>query len=76
MQNRHGGGRGERVDELPPHFIEFPFFYLPIYFIFKIFPSVIITVIKLFYLFYFIYFLFLLSLINNFYVLCQCNEFL
>ena len=35
----------EEIKELPPRFIEFPFFYLPIYFIFKILPSVIITVI-------------------------------
>ena len=36
-------GWGEkRVKELPPRFIEFPFFfYLPIYFIFEILPSVI-----------------------------------
>ena len=41
-----GGVKGrKRFKELPPRFIEFPFFYLPIYFIFKILPSVIITVI-------------------------------
>ena len=38
-------GEGEEIKELPPRFIEFSFFYLPIYFIFKILPSVIITVI-------------------------------
>ena len=36
---------GERGEELPPRFIEFPFLYLPIYFIFEILPSVIIMVI-------------------------------
>ena len=40
-----GGGGGEEIKELPPRFIEFPFFYLSIYFIFKFLPSVIITVI-------------------------------
>ena len=28
-------GEGEEIKELPPRFIEFPFFYLPTYFIFK-----------------------------------------
>ena len=26
-----GGGGGEEIKELPPRFLEFPFFYLPIY---------------------------------------------
>ena len=54
------------LKELSPRFIEFPFFYLPIYFIFKILPSVIITVNLTFLFICLIYFLFMLSSIINF----------